>query len=150
MNDFQITLLFLSAFPLLLSLTFLIVGKTLQKNSAYFVENARRAEATVIGYDREQHSSQYTLILQLLNVGINGHYGCQCGRKKIHPHEYPAGTIVDVLYVQKRTFGIPCVEIHLVDNPPASEYNVGRVFLKIAFACLIIAAVLIVIGIAGT
>lgn len=135
----MIVLFSLAGFLFFLFIIFSVVAVALRKSADAFQEGAQFGKAEVVGYEREEHSSWYTLLVKIPTLNDNMIRSCHAG--KIRIADYPKGTIVDVIYAKKQVMGLPVVEVHLRENPPASTATASTVFRSISLACLFLALI---------
>lgn len=135
----MIALFSLAGLLLFLFVIFFVVAAALRKSADSFQEGARSGKAEVVGYERKERSSWYTLLVKIPALNDNMTHNCHAGKIKIA--DYPKGAVVDVIYAKKQVIGIPVVEVHLKENPPASTAAASTVFRFISLACLLLALI---------
>lgn len=141
----MIVLLSLAGFLFFLFVVFCVVAATLRKSANSFQESMRSGKAEVVGYEREERSSWYTLLVKIPALHDDMTHNCHAG--KIQIANYPKGTVVDVIYAEKQVMGIPVIEVHLKENPPVSTTAVSTVFRSVSLVCLLLALVFCAIAI---
>ncbi len=136
----------IAGFLLLIVIIFFITGKLMDRSHEYFERNMKSGLAEVVGYDRLNDSTWYSLKVKLQEVDTDKYY--VCASRKINKADYPAGTIVRVLYAPKKIVGISLYEVHLNEEgkSPIAEDRLGRVFVTISIVCFMIAAALCLLG----
>ncbi len=133
----------LAGITLLLSFSMFIIGRFLKKDADFFEENMRKGKAEVVGYNRAEKSNWYSLAVKLIDVDEHI-FNCEAG--KININDYPVGSIVSVIYVKKRTFGIDVFEVHLADNPPGDKKKISNVMMKISLVLFVVSVIMTIIG----
>ena len=88
---------------LVLAVIFFIVAKGLKKSGRNFKKGMTYGQAEVIGYDRDEGSSWYSLVVRLCGLDSNHIYNCKS--RKISTADYPKGKIVEVIYAPKYVWG---------------------------------------------
>lgn len=135
----MIVLLSLAGLLFFLFVVFLVAASALRKSARAFQEGARSGKAEVVGYEREERSSWYTLLVKIPALNDNMTHNCHAG--KIRIADYPKGAVIDVIYAEKRVMGIPVIEVRLKENPPVSTAAVSAVFRAVSLVCLFLALV---------
>ncbi len=137
------TFFILAGIALLFSLALFVIGRFFKKDAVFFEENKRKGSAEVVGYNRAEKSNWYSLAVKLIDVDEHV-FDCDAG--KIKTSDYPVGSIVSVIYVHKKTFGIDVFEVHLADNPPGDKMKISNVMMKISLVLFVVSVIMTIIG----
>lgn len=130
---------------LFFALLFWLVGVFLQRSTQTFDRNQRFGRAEVVGYDRGEQSSHYSLLVRILDLDDGKLYNCKS--QHLDLAKYPKGAVVDVVYAPKRVMGIDVVEVHLADAPPMNGAKFAAGLKIFALVLLIISGILVLAGI---
>lgn len=123
-------------------LDFKLISAILKRNVTYFEEHKKYGKGEVVGYDASEGSRWYSLIIKIIDLNDNKTYICSSA--KIDIHDYPKGSIVNVIYaVTKRGR----VRVHLADKLPANENNMAKVFNIVSWISLIFAFIFVLAGV---
>lgn len=126
-------------------LDFKLISVILKKSAAYFHEHKQYGRGEVVGYDTSEGSRWYSLIVKVLELNDNKTHICNSA--KVNIHNYPKGTIVNVIYVITRRGG---VQVYLADRMPADKASMSKVFNTISVIILLITVGLLIAGIVTT
>lgn len=126
------------------SLPLLMAGIILHKQNVNFNKNKRYGKAEVVGYDREEQSNFYQLLVKLPELNDGKLYNCHSG-KSIDTFKYPKGTVVDVMYSPQKFMGINVMEVHLLEDLPTSKEKLSNYFKYISYL-LLLSIIFIIIG----
>lgn len=129
----------------LIGLILMVAGKALAGTHEQFEAGRKPGHAEVMGYDREEHSSHYTLMVRVLEHDDGKTYGCKAGRGDVT--RYPKGTVLDVWYAPVRVMGISTLEVHLAEDPPADAGRIAAAFRNVGRWLTAAAAIPAIIGI---
>ena len=130
----MILLLYIFIFALLLlGVIFCITGKMLLRSEQNFKQDMKFGQAEVVGYDREEESSWYSLVVRLYEDGKI--YNCK-SKKSINTGDYPKGKIVDVIYARKKITGWYDVRLNEPDKLPENYSAVAKGFSIAGIMCL--------------
>lgn len=129
---------------LMLAMIFYITGKILNKSDRNFKKNMRYGRAEVIGYDREEESDWYTLIVKLCDIADKSSYNCKS--KKINIADYPKGKLVDVVYAPKFVMGAVWYDVRLNETGklPTEDGILAKGFETVGIICLILAVIIFI------
>lgn len=126
-------------------LDFKLISVILKRSSVYFHEHKKYGSGEVVGYDSSEGSRWYSLIVKVVELNDNKTYICNSA--KINIHDYPKGSIVNVVYaITKRGR----VQVYLADRLPADKSYMAKVFNVISLVSLIITLGLVAAGILTT
>lgn len=133
---------FSAAVLLIFFIDFEVIGMILSKSAENFKANKKKGTAEVVGYDSSEQSRWYSLIVKVKELNDGKTYICNSA--KISIHEYPKGSIVDVMYVNTKVLG---TQVYLSDKMPADKASMAAVFKKIGFIILVPTMILVVFGV---
>lgn len=130
---------------LLFALLFWMVGAFLQRSTKEFECNQRFGQAEVVGYERGEQSSHYSLLVRIPELNDEKLYNCKS--QHLDLAKYPKGTMVDVVYAPKRVMGVDVVEVQLADAPPASGAKFAAGLKIFSLVLLSISGILVLAGV---
>lgn len=127
------------------SFVFFVISHALMIEKRNFEKSRCIGKAVVVGYDGNDQSNVYNLLVEIYALNDGKLYSCEPSMSNLT--DYPVGKEIDVWYAPQKIMGINVVEVHLLDEAVVDKSKLGNGMKKFAIVLFFIAFILIIIGI---
>ena len=139
--------LFCGAIIAIFATTMLIAGIVLAKEEKAFHQNKRAGKAVIVGYDQDGQSDHHSLLVKIPALNDGKIYSCNVG--KTGSSKYFVGEEIDVIYADKKEFGINLIAVRLASATTPSYYKISNVLITISWTAYAAAIGMILFGVFG-